>query len=218
MSAIEALAGTHRFAHYAALPVCVPESTEELAAIQSTRKRVAVERARRSRFWRPRLSHIDIDKLDDPEHWAKIPILGKDELRAMTPAAFYEDFCTHHGIAICEYWRSGGSTGRPLFYPKTYEDMLYNMIGFTRTFACAGLGTAPGSNGPGTNGPERAGNERAGNERAGFERAGFERPGSPVDAAGHPPGRPCLGARRRDHGHGGDLGRIGRIAALGPAA
>ena len=153
MSAIEALAGTHRFAHYAALPVCVPESTEELAAIQSTRKRVAVERARRSRFWRPRLSHIDIDKLDDPEHWAKIPILGKDELRAMTPAAFYEDFCTHHGIAICEYWRSGGSTGRPLFYPKTYEDMLYNMIGFTRTFACAGLGTAPGTNGPGTNGP-----------------------------------------------------------------
>lgn len=151
MSAIEALAGTHRNAHYAALPVCVPESPEELAAIQSVRKRVAVERARRSNFWRPRLGHIDLGKLDDPEEWSKIPILGKDELRAMTPAAFYEDFCTYHGTAICEYWRSGGSTGRPLFYPKTYEDMLYNMIGFTRTFACAGLGTQPGFSRPDAN-------------------------------------------------------------------
>ena len=144
MSAIEDLARVHPKAHYADLPLCIPESPEEIAAVQSARKRVAVERARRSKFWRPRLEHIALDKLDDPEEWARIPILGKDQLRAMTPASFYDDFCTAGDAPICEYWRSGGSTGRPLFYPKTYEDMLYNTIGFTRTFACAGVGTGPG--------------------------------------------------------------------------
>ena len=144
MSALERLALTHRNAHYAALPVCVPESPEEIAAIQNRRKKAAVERARRSAFWKRRLDGIDTDRLDDPAHWARIPILTKDELRAMTPAAFYEEFCVA-GAPVCEYWRSGGSTGRPLFYPKTYEDMLYNMVGFTRTFACAQIGTAPGA-------------------------------------------------------------------------
>ncbi len=145
MSAIEDLARVHRRAHYADLPLCIPESAAQVAAIQSARKRVAVERARRSTFWRPRLQHIALDRLDDPEEWARIPILDKDQLRAMTPEAFYADFCTAGETPICEYWRSGGSTGRPLFYPKTYEDMLYNMIGFTRTFACAGIGAVPGS-------------------------------------------------------------------------
>lgn len=138
MSVLETLAGG-RPDIYAELPLCIPESPEEIEGIQSRRKRLAVERARRSSFWRPRLEGIDSDKLDDPAEWSKIPILTKDELRAMTTEQFYEDFCTVGDQPVCEYWRSGGSTGKPLFYPKTFEDILFNMVGFTRTFAAAGI-------------------------------------------------------------------------------
>ncbi len=138
MSVLESLAG-RASGVYADLPLCIPDSPEEIEGIQRRRKRIAVERARRSAFWRPRLAGIDTGKLDDPAEWSKIPILTKDELRAMTTERFYEDFCTIGGQPVCEYWRSGGSTGKPLFYPKTFEDILFNMVGFTRTFASAGI-------------------------------------------------------------------------------
>lgn len=125
---------------YAAPPMGLPESRERIEAIQRERKIVAVERARRSPFWRPLLEHINIAKLDDPEEWAKIPILTKDQLRAMSAEEFYSEFCVFKREDVCEYWRSGGSTGKPLFYPRTHEDMTYNMMGFARTFDCAGVG------------------------------------------------------------------------------
>lgn len=124
---------------YADLPLTLPKSRADIEATQRERKKLAVEKARRSSFWRDKLSGIDTDKLDDPDEWRKIPILDKDQLRAMTPEAFYTDFCTVKPEETSEYWRSGGSTGRPLFYPKTSEDMAYNMVGFTRTFECAGV-------------------------------------------------------------------------------
>ncbi len=124
---------------YAKLPLGVPGSRTELEALQRERKVVAVERARRSPFWKDRLAHVNSAKLDDPHEWRKIPILDKDQLRALSTEAFYRDFCTVRPEHICEYWRSGGSTGRPLFYPKTAEDIAYNMVGFTRTFECAGV-------------------------------------------------------------------------------
>lgn len=124
---------------YADLPLTLPKSRADIEATQRERKKLAVERARRSSFWRDKLADINTDKLDDPEEWRKIPILDKDQLRAMTPEAFYTDFCTVKPEETSEYWRSGGSTGRPLFYPKTTEDMAYNMVGFTRTFECAGV-------------------------------------------------------------------------------
>ncbi|MEE2970905.1 MAG: AMP-binding protein [Pseudomonadota bacterium] len=121
------------------LPLDLPETPEQIEAIQRDRKVAAVERARRSAFWRPKLEHINAAKLDDPEEWAKIPILDKEHLRAMSAEDFYTGFCDFEPTDICEYWRSGGSTGRPLFYPKTWEDIRYNMVGFTRTFECAGI-------------------------------------------------------------------------------
>ena len=125
------------------LPLKVPESREEIAALQAERKRVAVERARLTCFWRPRLSGIDIDRLEDPDQWNKIPILTKEELRALSDDQFYNEFCNFDRGDICEYWRSGGVTGRPLFYPRTFEDIRYSMVGFARTFAAAGV--SPGS-------------------------------------------------------------------------
>lgn len=125
------------------LPLGVPESPDAIAEIQRVRKPIAFENARRAAFWKGRLDHINPAKLDDPEEWAKIPIMDKDQLRGLSTEEFYEDFCTARQEDICEYWRSGGSTGRPLFYPKTYEDIRYNMVGFARTFQCTG--TLPGN-------------------------------------------------------------------------
>lgn len=122
------------------LPLPVPKDRDALRRIQSERKRVAVEKASASKFWKDKLSGINLDKLDEWEEWRKIPILDKDQLRAMSTEEFYRDFCHLWTDGVTEYWRSGGSTGRPLFYPKTAEDLAYNMVGFTRTFQCAGFG------------------------------------------------------------------------------
>lgn len=70
--------------------------------------------------------------------WAKIPILTKEELRAISPQRFRDEFCIAPKGEIAELWRSGGATGTPLFYPRTYEDMEYGILAFARTFAAAG--------------------------------------------------------------------------------
>ena len=124
---------------FADLPLKLPGNRTALADLQRERKMIAVERARRSVFWKDKLAAIKLTKLDDPEEWRKIPVLDKDQLRAIDTQTFYRDFCTVKPQDVCEYWRSGGSTGRPLFYPKTAEDLAYNMVGFTRTFECAGV-------------------------------------------------------------------------------
>lgn len=121
----------------------VPKSRAEIDAIQRRQKRAVVERVKRSAFWKGRLDHVNIDRLDDPEEWAKIPILHKDALRALTTEQFYTDFMIAPKDSVCEYWRSGGATGKPLFYARTFEDIRYCMVGFTRTYGCTG--TAAGN-------------------------------------------------------------------------
>src|SRR5215217_1513556 len=98
-----------------ALPL--PRSRSEIKRLQSERKRHAVEQAMRSPFWKPRLAKVRLDRLDDPEEWRRIPILDKDTLRALTDQQFYSDFCIVAPEGVQEYWRSGGVTGQPLFYP-----------------------------------------------------------------------------------------------------
>ena len=92
----------------------------------------------RSPFWKKRLPALDPRKLDDPEVWRKIPILDKDTLRAMTDRQFYSEFCVEAPEGVQEYWRSGGVTGAPLFYPRSFRDMEYGMLSFARTYDCAG--------------------------------------------------------------------------------
>ena len=55
---------------------------------------------------------------------------------------FYEKFCVKPDDGIAEFWRSGGATGAPLFYPRSFEDIRYAMAGFSRIYQCAGC--APG--------------------------------------------------------------------------
>src|SRR6185295_6005326 len=117
-----------------------PKSRKEIAQLQSVRKRAAVERAALSPFWKKRLPKLDLAKLDDPEVWRKIPILDKDTLRGLTDVQFYSDFCHTQHDGIAEFWRSGGVTGQPLFYPRTFKDIEVGLESFARTFDCAGAG------------------------------------------------------------------------------
>ena len=119
----------------------LPKSRKDIARIQSERKRVAVENALRSPFWQKRMpSNISLQKLDEPEVWRSIPILDKDTLRTLTDQQFYGEFCLARHDGIAEYWRSGGVTGQPLFYPRSFKDMEVGLEAFARTFDCAGAG------------------------------------------------------------------------------
>src|SRR6202521_4711927 len=121
--------------------VSPPATTDLIRKIQSERKRYAVAQARRAPFFKGKLDHVNIDRLDDPAEWNKVPILDKDMLRSMSDAEFYRDFCLlgSHGDGVSEYWRSGGTTGRPLFYPRSHRDLAAAMLGFCRVFQCAGV-------------------------------------------------------------------------------
>ncbi len=118
----------------------LPRSRAEIDAIQRARKRRAVEQARCAPFYAGKLDHVDPAKLDDPAEWRKIPILDKDMLRKLSDRDFYGAFCLEPADGIAEYWRSGGATGTPLFYPRSFEDIRYAMTGFTRIYDCAGCG------------------------------------------------------------------------------
>lgn len=116
----------------------IPGSRDEIAKIQSEYKKRAVARARTAPFHEARLAHVDPDRVDDPEEWAKIPILDKEELRAIPPGEFNTVFNTARRTEVAEFWRSGGSTGVPLFYPRTFEDMEYCYESFRRVYWAVG--------------------------------------------------------------------------------
>ena len=117
----------------------LPRTHADIDAIHHVRKRLAVERALQSKLLRPRLDGINLAKLDDPDEWRKIPVLTKDELRKLSTDEFYSDFCIAPISSSIEMWRSGGSTGKPLFYPRSAEDLKYNLgVAFRRTWSAIG--------------------------------------------------------------------------------
>ncbi|HTG98577.1 MAG TPA: AMP-binding protein [Burkholderiales bacterium] len=118
----------------------LPGSRAEIRKLQSEGKRAAVERALLSPFWKKRIPPLNLAKLDDPEVWRHIPILDKDTLRALSDEQFYGEFCHTQHDGVAEYWRSGGVTGQPLFYPRSFRDMEFGLESFARTFDCAGAG------------------------------------------------------------------------------
>ena len=119
----------------------LPKSAGDIEAIQQSRKALAVERAKQSKFLGKRVSGIDTRKLDDPEEWSKIPVLTKDELRKLSTDEFYGDFCIAGFDRAVEFWRSGGVTGKPLFYPRSAHDLRYMLgVSFRRIWPCIGAG------------------------------------------------------------------------------
>jgi phenylacetate-CoA ligase len=115
-----------------------PASQAEIRKLQTERKLVAVERAMRAPFFKHRLKDVDLKRLDDPEVWRRIPVLTKEELRQIPPERFHDEFCIQPRTKVVEYWRSGGATGRPLFYPRSAEDMTHNIMAFERAWALIG--------------------------------------------------------------------------------
>ncbi len=117
----------------------LPQSRVHIAAIQSERKRLAFERAKTAPWYKGKLDHVRADRLDDPQEWQKIPVLDKDTLRTFDHAAFMQQFCVAPRNRIAEYWRSGGSTGKPVFYPRTYDDVRFGLVSWGRSFPCIGI-------------------------------------------------------------------------------
>ena len=117
----------------------IPATAAEMLERQSSRRKNAFEQAKRAKFFKGRLDHVRSEFLTDDEEWSKIPILDKADLREMSSQVFYEDFCIHERRDVTEFWRSGGSTGRPLFYPRTATDIFYGQIGFQRALDLAGF-------------------------------------------------------------------------------
>ena len=120
-------------------PLAMPQSRGEIEALRRDRLPRMIEAAKAAPFHKERLGGIDTSKLGDPEAWRAIPILDKEELRVLSAENFYTKFNMAPRDQIQEYWRSGGSTGKPLFYPRTFDDMRYMMVGFTRGVHCVGI-------------------------------------------------------------------------------
>src|SRR5258705_7468810 len=110
-----------------------PASAAQLKAIQRARKQVALERARLSPFLKKR-----IPKGKAEDIWHKAPPLPKEGVGALPPQRFHEEFCIQPRSAAVEYWRSGGATGRPLFYPRSAEDTEHGLRAFERAWALIG--------------------------------------------------------------------------------
>ena len=110
-----------------------PKSRQDLERIQTERRRVALERALQSPFLKGRISKGRAEDI-----WHKIPLLTKEELRAIPPERFHDEFCIQPRTKVVEYWRSGGATGRPLFYPRSTEDMEHGLRAFERAWALIG--------------------------------------------------------------------------------
>lgn len=111
-----------------------PKSREDLLILQEKRKKIAFKNAKKSKYFKGKLDHIDIERLEESEEWARIPILDKDGLRAIPEDRFLDEFCIAPRQQFAEFWRSGGSTGRPLFYPRTSKDIRYAMEAFRRSY------------------------------------------------------------------------------------
>ncbi|MBI4465764.1 MAG: phenylacetate--CoA ligase family protein [Acidobacteria bacterium] len=59
-------------------------------------------------------------------------------MREIPADQFHDVFCIQPDTAAVEYWRSGGTTGRPLFYPRSAEDMAAAMEAWRRLWLAAG--------------------------------------------------------------------------------
>src|SRR3982751_4889714 len=115
-----------------------PKSQQDIERIQRERMGIAVERAMLSPFWKKRLPKLDLARVHEPEVWRRIPVLTKEALREIPAERFHDEFCIAPRTKVVEYWRSGGATGRPLFYPRSAEDMETNLMAFERAWALIG--------------------------------------------------------------------------------
>ena len=85
------------------MPLPIPRSRAEIAALQQQRKVAAVKNALRAPFHQTRLKGIDPERVADPARWREIPLLLKEDLRALPPEQYFSDFCLAKPHEIAEY-------------------------------------------------------------------------------------------------------------------
>ena len=99
----------------------------------------SLARARSSRFFAKKLAAAGIARHQDVdwESWLAIPPTTKEELRAVVVPE--DELWIIRREDVAEFWRSGGVTGRPLFYPRTAADIADSLDAFARCLAFAGV-------------------------------------------------------------------------------
>lgn len=102
----------------------------------------ALVKAWRAPFFARKLRAAGFHQEDDISEfeWDRLPLTTKDELRLLSPAEFCRDVVIAPRTEIADYWRSGGVTGKPLFYPRTWEDEACGVETFRRVLDMAGVG------------------------------------------------------------------------------
>ncbi|HZN18094.1 MAG TPA: AMP-binding protein [Micromonosporaceae bacterium] len=119
-----------------------PRTAEEVESARSARLPAALDQAWRSSFFRRRLEKAGIARGEVPtgDAWQRIEPTTKDELRQLSSEEFHDELVVAEPGDIAMVWRSGGVTGRPLFYPKHRDDLPALIESFTRILELAGIG------------------------------------------------------------------------------
>lgn len=99
----------------------------------------ALEWAGRSPFFSQKLAAAGIEpgRAVSWDRWRAIPPTTKDELRAL--GSFEDEVVIADRTDVVEFWRSGGVTGTPLYYPRTRGDLDHALEHFALGQRIAGL-------------------------------------------------------------------------------
>src|SRR5207248_7859584 len=89
--------------HFSTMALRLPKSRANILALQQDRKVAAVKNALRAPFHQQRLAGIDPERVADPDRWREIPLLLKEDLRALSPQQFHSEFCLADPHEIAEY-------------------------------------------------------------------------------------------------------------------
>jgi phenylacetate-CoA ligase len=119
----------------------IPRTPAEVDERCRARITDGIAAAWRSPFFRRRLTDAGLAEGEVPtdDQWLRIQPTTKDELRALSPEEFRDQLVVASPDDISMYWRSGGVTGRPFFYPKAKADYDALAQGFIRVLGCAGI-------------------------------------------------------------------------------
>ena len=124
------------------MSLALPASPKAAAAALDNYGATAFANAWRSPFVRRKLEEAGLSPGQVPslEELRRIRPTTKDELREMSNEQFYEDVVISAPAEVATVWRSGGVTGRPLFYPRAKADYGPLLESFKRTLDMAGVG------------------------------------------------------------------------------
>jgi phenylacetate-CoA ligase len=125
----------------ALLNIPLPRTRDEIDAARQARVLPAMQNAWRSPFFRRKLREAGIEEGDSPsdEKWRAIAPTTKEEIRTLSTDEFFEQLVIAPSTEIGMYWRSGGATGRPLFYPRARIDLPACVDSVVRALQLAGL-------------------------------------------------------------------------------